>query len=304
MIIVVDDNDSGVRLDVFVHRHLGEGASRNDAQTMIKSGLVSVDGAAAKKPSTRISTGSSVEITEQKSTESSSDHLVPQLIEFGVAYEDESILVIDKPIGLPVHPGAGHKDGTLVNGLIHRWPEISNVGEPERPGIVHRLDMDTSGLMVVARTDIAYSTLGQQIKNREMARTYTALVRGIPEPPKGVVDAPIGRDPNNRLKQAIVSTGREARTQYEVVEEISTYALLKIKLETGRMHQIRVHMEALGTPVVGDQTYGKSSDNLDLDRQFLHASELEFAHPVTEQPMHFTSPLPPDLSNALEKAHS
>lgn len=304
MFIVVDDNDSGIRLDVFVHRQLGDDASRNDAQTMIKLGLVSVDGANVMKPSTRVPAGSSIEIIQQQSPEIPTQALTPQPIEFGVVYEDEHLLVIDKPIGLAVHPGAGRKDGTLVNGLIRRWPEISDIGENDRPGIVHRLDMDTSGLMVVARTDIAFATLQQQIKNREVGRTYTALVRGIPEPSKGVVDAPIGRDPNNRLKQAIVADGREARTQYEVVEEISTYALLKIKLETGRMHQIRVHMAALGTPVVGDQRYGKSSDNLDLNRQFLHASRLEFAHPMTKQSLQFSSPLPHDLSQALEKART
>jgi len=226
----------------------------------------------------------------------------PADIPFNVAVEDEHLLVIDKPAGLTVHPGAGHKDDTLVNGLLHRYPEIADVGEPDRPGIVHRLDRDTSGLMVVARTPESYVRLTEMIRDHEVTRIYTALVLGHVEPTIGIIDAPIGRD--NRLPMRMMASrdGREARTKYEVVEQFASSALLLVELETGRTHQIRVHLESIDFPVAGDPVYGKAA--FDLPRQFLHASRLQFHHPITNDEVTVESELPDNLVAGLAKARA
>ena len=212
---------------------------------------------------------------------------------------------MDKPAGLVVHPGPGHASGTLVNGLLHRFPELAGVGEASRPGIVHRLDAGSSGLLVVARTADAVASLTRQFADRTAGRRYDAVVWGHPEAPHGIIDAPIGRDPADPLKMAVVVDGKPAQTEYEVVERYdapATLARLTCRLATGRTHQIRVHLAAVGHPLVGDPTYGDRRTTLGLTRPFLHAAELSFDHPVTGERLTFTSPLPTDLAEFLAAA--
>jgi 23S rRNA pseudouridine1911/1915/1917 synthase len=223
-------------------------------------------------------------------------------IEVVVRYEDDDLVVVAKPAGLVVHPGAGHPEGTLVNGLLARYPEIADVGDLARPGIVHRLDRDTSGLLVVARSPAAYDGLVEMLAAHDVERRYDALVWGVPDSPRGVIDAPIGRSIRRPTRMSVREGGRVARTAYEVV---ATYrepdvARLECRLETGRTHQIRVHLLAIGHPVVGDAAYGGQRSALTLDRPFLHAGGLAFAHPVTGDPIAVEEPLAPELAALLE----
>jgi 23S rRNA pseudouridine1911/1915/1917 synthase len=221
-------------------------------------------------------------------------------------WEDADVVVVDKPPGLVVHPGAGQGEGTLVNGLLARHPELAGVGEAHRPGIVHRLDRDTSGLLVVALTPAAYTALVIALGERRVERRYAALVWGVPEAPRGVIDAPIGRSPRQPTRQAVVAGGRPARTRYEMrvrYDQPADLALLGCRLETGRTHQIRVHLASIGHPVVGDREYGGQRDALSVPRVFLHAEHLAFDHPVTGEALAFDSPLPPDLAAVLAGLH-
>jgi 23S rRNA pseudouridine1911/1915/1917 synthase len=220
-----------------------------------------------------------------------------------VVHEDADVLVIDKPAGLVVHPGAGNVSGTLVHGLVSRYPEIATVGEPDRPGIVHRLDRDTSGLLVVARTEAARARLVADLAARRVERIYLALVHGSPESDAGLVDAPVGRSARQPTKMTVTERGREARTAYEVLQRWPDpgCSLLRCRLETGRTHQIRVHLAAIGHPVVGDDTYdGGRKRPVAVPRLFLHATRLAFTHPTTGEPMQFESPLPADLQSILD----
>lgn len=208
-------------------------------------------------------------------------------------YEDESLIVIDKPAGLSVHPGPGHPDGTLVNAVMALCPDITGVGEENRPGIVHRLDMDTSGVIVVAKNDRSHRSLSDQFKNRTVTKKYVALVEGNMDQKKAIVDGPIGRDPHDRKKMAIVENGRDAKTEYAVNERFAQFDYLGVKPKTGRTHQIRVHLCSVGHPVVGDILYGTRVAG--LDRQFLHAESISLSHPINDILMEFKSPLPQDL---------
>jgi 23S rRNA pseudouridine1911/1915/1917 synthase len=296
----VDDESAGQRLDVFLTGRLEHAESRSDVQRSIKAGEISIDRRAVTRVSTKIGAAQTIVVTPN--TELEPDSVVPSDIPLSVAYEDDDIAVIDKPVGMTVHPGAGHVDDTLANGAVARWPRIVGIGESDRPGIVHRLDRDTSGLMVIALSERAFERLTEMIRNHEVERIYTALVHGVPESSEGVVDAPIGRDPHHRTRQAINENGRPSRTHYRVDYEIGDFGYLEIRLETGRMHQIRVHLEAIGHAVVGDQAYGKraSSSIKNLNRQFLHASKLKFEHPVTGEQISINSELPDDLKRVLE----
>jgi 23S rRNA pseudouridine1911/1915/1917 synthase len=216
-----------------------------------------------------------------------------------VVHVDDGFVVVDKPAGLVVHPGSGNADGTLVNGLLHRFPELAAVGDPARPGIVHRLDAGSSGLLVVARTDEAAAALIAQFAARTAGRRYDAVVWGHPDAPHGLVDAPIGRDPADPVRMAVVVDGRPARTEYEVIERYAApaqLARLHCRLRSGRTHQIRVHLATIGHPLVGDTTYGPGRPVFGLARPFLHAAELSFDHPLTGERLTFLSPLPPDLA--------
>jgi len=220
-----------------------------------------------------------------------------------IRHLDDDVIVVAKPAGLVVHPGAGHPDGTLVNGLLARFADLAGVGDPVRPGIVHRLDRDTSGLMVVARTARAYDALVDALGRHEVERHYRALVWGRLDAPRGVIDAPIGRSPARRTRMAVREGGREARTSYTVLGEFDDPAvsLLECRLETGRTHQIRVHLAAIGHAVVGDAPYKGNRASLPLARPFLHAAALSFRHPVSRDPLHFEEPLPDELAAVLER---
>jgi 23S rRNA pseudouridine1911/1915/1917 synthase len=258
----------------------------------VGEGAVLVDGAARPK-SHRLSGGEEVSF-EAPSLGASG--LVAEAMDLRIAYEDEHLLVVDKPAGLVVHPAPGHATGTLVHGLVG----VAGGGEEERPGIVHRLDRDTSGLMVVARSAEAHRRLERLVRRRKLERHYLALVCGRPRSRRGTIEAPVGRDRHDPTRQSLdTATPRDAVTHFEVVELLPRHALLDVRLETGRTHQIRVHLAAIDLPVAGDPVYGRPGE-LGLERQFLHAARLAFPHPMTGDPVETESPLPPDLRAALE----
>jgi 23S rRNA pseudouridine1911/1915/1917 synthase len=294
--IVVPAALDGERVDRAVA--LCTGWSRADVQALVARDAVRVGGRAVGK-SARLTTGDVVEIDDVPATD---DLPVAEPLSIDVVVEDPDFVVVEKPAGLVVHPGAGHGRGTLVNGLLARYPEIASVGDPMRPGIVHRLDRDTSGLLVVARTARGYTSLVDQLGARTVERTYLALVWGVPDAARGVIDAPIGRSAARRTRMAVRDEGRPARTRYEVCAryEQPACALLECHLETGRTHQIRVHLAAVKHPVVGDATYGGARQTLPLARPFLHATALAFRHPVTDALVSCTSPLPAVLQSVLD----
>jgi 23S rRNA pseudouridine1911/1915/1917 synthase len=288
----VPDSAAGSRLDRFL-AELPEVASRAAAERLLSAGAVKVDGAARPK-SHRLSGGETLELDPTAIAEPELEH---EPLDLRIAYEDEYLLVVDKPAGLVVHPGAGHAAGTLVQGLLDRGV---TGGDPERPGIVHRLDRDTSGLLVVARTEEAYEGLRALVKGHELEREYVTLVRGRPRSRNGRIEAPIGRDRREPTRRSLdTDTPKPAVTHFEVIELFRDHALLRVRLETGRTHQIRVHLAAIGLPVAGDPLYGVSEPG--LRRQFLHAARLAFPHPVTGARVETESPLPEDLAAALER---
>jgi len=294
---------AGERLDRIVAL-IGD-LSRAEAAATITAGGVRVDGAPAGSGKVRLQEGQVVQV------DPTAIPLPPMPtadanVEFGVVYEDRDVIVVDKPAGLVVHPGAGNMDGTLVSGLLARFPDLAGIGgDPVRPGIVHRLDAGSSGLLVVARTDEAAERLVEQFADHSATRRYDSVVWGVPDAPHGIIDAPIGRDRGDPLKMAVVAGGRHARTDYRVVGTYRSPALvsrLECRLETGRTHQIRVHLSSIDHPLVGDPVYGQRRPSLGLTRPFLHAAELAFDHPTTGERLTFTSPLAPDLRAWLDAA--
>ena len=273
-----------------------EVGSRAFAERLIADGSVLVDGEQRQK-SHRLEGGEDV-VVELPATPAP---LAPEAMDLRVAWEDEHLLIVDKPAGVVVHPGIGHESGTLVHGLLAL---DAAGGDEDRPGIVHRLDRDTSGLLVVARSEEAHAKLQDLIRRREVERRYLALVMGTPRSRTGRIEAPIGRDRADRSRHSLdTPTPRRAVTRFEVVEQLGPRALLQVKLETGRTHQIRVHLEAIDLPISGDPVYGVAGD-LDLERQFLHAAGLAFDHPLTGERIEADSPLPDDLAAALERARN
>ncbi|MFZ1915710.1 MAG: RluA family pseudouridine synthase [Dehalococcoidales bacterium] len=287
---------AGFRLDKFVSENC-PGLSRSQAQKLIDEGNVLVNGI-AEKASHKTEAGEKIEITVPPPAPTG---LLPEAIPVKIIYEDDDLLVIDKPAGLTVHPAPGHPSHTLVNAVLSHLNEIEDDGEVTRPGIVHRVDKDTSGVMLVAKNNVALANLADQFKARTVKKTYITLVKGILRPDKGVIDAPIGRDSGDRKKMAVTgeSRGRAARTNYRVIRYVGKNTLLEIMPETGRTHQIRVHLAAIGYPVFGDITYGKKSAF--LNRQFLHAQKIGFNLPATGKWVEFESPLPEDLEQALKE---
>jgi 23S rRNA pseudouridine1911/1915/1917 synthase len=293
----VAEADAGSRLDRALAAR-EEVGSRSLAERLLSEDAVRVDGA-AKPKSHRLEAGSVVEV---ELPPEASFSLAAEPVTVPLLYEDEHLLVLDKPAGLVVHPGAGARTGTLAGQLL----SLGAAGgpDPERPGVVHRLDRDTSGLLVVARSDEAHAALQDAIRRREVERRYLALVRGHPKSHSGRIDAPMGRDRRDPTRRSLdTEEPREAVTHFEVLETLSQHALLDVRLETGRTHQIRVHLAAIDLPVAGDSQYGVSGD-LGLERQFLHAYRLRFAHPVTREEIDVESPLPPDLEAALGRARA
>ena len=282
------------RLDRFVAERCPD-LSRSRCAALIRGGHVTLNGAVAR-PSAPVHEGDAVDVTVPPPVPT---ELVPQSIPMGVVYEDAHMLVIDKPAGLTVHPGPGHPDRTLVNAVLALVPGIQGVGGEQRPGIVHRLDKDTSGLIVVAKDDVAHSSLSRQLKERRVEKAYVALVTGAVHADEGEIDAPIARHPRHRQRMAIVAGGRAALTRYNVVRRYADTTLLEAHPVTGRTHQIRVHLAHLGHPLVGDAVYGKPSPL--VARHFLHAARLGLWLPPDETEWReFEAPLPPDLSAALD----
>ena len=281
------------RLDVFLARECPE-VSRSQIQRLITEGLVAIGGRTTKA-SARLEVGDEVRLTipEAKPTD-----LLAQKIALVIVYQDEDLLVVDKPAGLAVHPAAGRDSGTLVNAVLAVCPEIRGIGGELRPGIVHRLDRDTSGLMVVAKNEKAYADLSRQIRERSITKGYLALAIGYVDPAEGIIDAPIGRAPHNRKRMAIVEGGREARTGYRVLEKPKGHSLLEVRPETGRTHQIRVHFASIGHPLAGDSLYGGRAAG--LERHFLHADRLGFRLPGSGEYVEFESALPEELRRFLE----
>jgi 23S rRNA pseudouridine1911/1915/1917 synthase len=292
---------AGERLDRIVA--IVTGASRADASTLVAAGGATVDGAVVTSGKIRLDEGQVVVVDPDRLPTPPVPQPDPS-VEFGVVHVDDEVIVIDKPAGLVVHPGAGNPDGTLINGLLARFPDIADVGQPGRPGIVHRLDVGTSGLLVVARTPMAYDMLVAALSARDVGRAYRTLVWGHPVNAHGVIDAPIGRDHRDPMRMAVVVDGKPARTQYVTVRsyrQVVEVAELECRLETGRTHQIRVHLAAIGHPVVGDGTYGGNRPGLTPPRPMLHAAKLTFVHPATGEEMHFESPIPDDLRSIIDQ---
>jgi len=281
-----------IRLDKYLTQVLPQ-FSRAYLQKLIGQGYILVNGQRTKA-NQRLSKVDRITVELPPSPV----HPLAEPIPLAIVYEDADILVIDKPAGLTVHPAPGHPSHTLVNAALAHYPGLAMSNELMRPGIVHRLDKDTSGLIVIAKSDFAREYLAAQFKSRTVTKGYLVLVRGRLSPEQGMIEAPIGRDPRSRRRMAIVETGKEASTQYRVQKYLDTYTLVEVTPLTGRTHQIRVHLSAIGCPVVGDPVYGIKSAH--LNRQFIHAYRLGFRLPSTEQYQEFTSPLPIDLEQALE----
>jgi 23S rRNA pseudouridine1911/1915/1917 synthase len=288
---------SGERLDKVLVAHF-DSFSRAQLQALIHEGLVMVNGRVAKA-SYRIEGGETIQVKLPVSDQDSAPQA--ESIPLEVLYEDDHLAVVNKPAGMVVHPAFGHTSGTLVNAILGRWPQIAAFSEPSRAGIVHRLDKETSGVILVAKTEQALESLKAQFKKRTVEKTYLALVEGVPDTPEGVINAPIGRDPNMRKRMGVLHDGREAQTEFHVKETYGENSLLELHPKTGRTHQIRVHLAFIGQPVVGDTVYGYRKQKIKISRHFLHAASVSFTLPDTEQRYTVSAPLPDGLQNILDR---
>jgi 23S rRNA pseudouridine1911/1915/1917 synthase len=297
-VITVDRSAAGSRLDRWLAATLPD-ISRARLKSLIDVGKVRVGGKASKA-AYRLRGGEEIHV---EIPEPEPQQLVPEPMALAIVYEDDDLLVIDKPAGLVVHPGPGHSRGTLASAVLAHAPAVANVGGQRRPGIVHRLDKGTSGLLVLAKTRHAYESLVAQLAERSVSRRYVAVVHGHMKCAEGVVDAPIGRHPHDRVRMAIrpAGKGKRAVTRWKVVEHVGDFTLVEARLDTGRTHQIRVHLASLGHPVVGDEVYGgrRTRPKLGLDGVALHAAHLAFVHPVTEKRMEFSAPVPQRIARLL-----
>ncbi len=297
--------EGGQRLDKALAE--ASGLSRQRVQALLGEGLVMLDGRVAQQPSLKVLAGAVFSIAVPAAAPADA---VAQDIPLNIVFEDDHLLVVDKPAGLVVHPAAGNPDGTLVNALLHHCKgHLSGIGGVARPGIVHRIDKDTSGLLVVAKTDVAHEGLSAQFADHSIERAYRAVVSGRPMPPAGTVRGSIGRSSRDRKKMALVEDGRgkHAVTHYRTLQPFGPASLIECRLETGRTHQVRVHMASIGHPLLGDKTYGRVSSSLrpilqrtDFSRQALHAAELGFVHPVTGDTVRFTSEMPSDMERLID----
>ncbi len=294
--------DAGERLDVFLTRQMPDW-SRSQVQRLIRSGLVSVGERLARKGGEEVQAGDIISARAEREELAAT----PEALPLSILYEDEDLLVVNKPAGMAVHLGAGLKSGTLVNALLHHVKSLSSAGDASRPGIVHRLDKMTSGLVVVAKNDAAHRQLAEQFKSRVVRKTYILLVHGRVSSARGEISKPVGRDPVRRTRMKVGGLRpREALTRYEVIRRFRDFTLIEAHPETGRTHQIRVHFAALGHPIVGDTTYGargklriEGREVATLSRTFLHAGVLEFQHPRLRRAVSFSAPLPPELAEFL-----
>lgn len=286
----------GQRLDKVIQAHVQD-LSRAAVQRLIKTGEVTVNGQPSR-PSYRVQVGDEVVVRVPVEMP---EPVVPEDIPLDIIYEDDTLLAVNKPAGMVVHPALGHPSGTLVNAVLAHCPQIADVGGLERAGIVHRLDKDTSGLILIAKDEATRAALQRQFKRRRVVKTYLALVEGQVQPREGVIEAPVGRDKRQRKRMAVVRRGREARTTYRAVEYFADHTLLEVRPYTGRTHQVRVHLAWLGYPIVGDRVYGHRRQRLLRDRHFLHAAQLRFTHPNVDEEVDFKAPLPPELSAVLRR---
>lgn len=291
------DKKTPERLDKFLVELLQE-FSRSRIQALIADGLVDVNGRAARKAGQTLESGFNVTV---RIPPPAPTELVAEDIPLDIIFENDDLIVVNKPAGMVVHPAAGHSSGTLVNAMLGYDPEIEGIGGEERPGVVHRLDKDTSGLILLAKNERAHRWLQDQFRLRKVEKTYLALVDGKPPTPSGRVETYIGRDPSHRKRMAVVSEsrGREAISEYETVENFSNHTLLKFHPLTGRTHQIRLHCAFLGCPIVGDEVYGRKTPTVAIDRHFLHASRLRIILPGEKEPRYFEAALPDDLAQVL-----
>lgn len=293
-IILTAENGISDRLDKYISENTE--LSRSYAAKLASDGLISVNGVSAdKKYKLKGGERIVIEVPEPESLEA-----VPQNIPLDIVYEDDYIIVVNKPQGMVVHPAPGNPDGTLVNGLLYHC-SLSGINGVIRPGIVHRIDKDTSGLLVIAKTNAAHESLAEQLKERKALRRYYCIVNGNIREDEGVIDKPIGRHPIDRKRMAVVAGGREAVTHYKVLERFKGYSLVECRLETGRTHQIRVHMAYIGHSIVGDPVYGIKKERFKTDGQLLHAKTIGFVHPVTGELMEFDSELPEYFTKILNK---
>lgn len=295
-IIITADCETPCRIDKYLYDELDD-YSRNRIQRLILDGAVLLNSQPAKK-NQKVLSGELIEINlpDVKQVET-----LPEDIPLNVVYEDEDLIVVNKERGMVVHPAPGHSSGTLVNALMYHIKDLSSVGGYMRPGIVHRIDKDTTGLLMVAKNDAAHLSLSDQLRARSVSRLYTAIVHGGFKEPSGSVDKPIGRDKKDRLKMAIDMAGRSAKTNYRILENLGIYTLLELKLESGRTHQIRVHMRSIGHPLLGDPVYGSRNDKYKSIGQLLHAGTLGFDHPRTGERMSFEVDLPDDFKRVLSE---
>ena len=296
--LTATSEDRGARIDAWLAAHV-EGLTRSAAARLLESGGVAVNGASAAK-NYRLTGGETVEVTRPEAEEIAVE---PQDIPLDVVYEDQDVIVVNKPVGLVVHPAPGHPDGTLVNALLHHCGDsLSGIGGEKRPGIVHRIDRDTSGLIIAAKNDTAHLALSAQLSDHTLARTYECLVMGNLRQDSGTVDAPIGRHPTDRKKMAVEPrNGRRAVTHWEVIARYNGVTHVRCRLETGRTHQIRVHMAYIGHPILGDTVYGAKKPVPGLAGQCLHATGLRFIHPRTREIVELTCPLPEEFTRMLAK---
>ncbi|MCG7332300.1 RluA family pseudouridine synthase [Salinicoccus roseus] len=292
--ITVSDMDSGQRIDRLLAEQLDD-TSRSDMQGRIRDGLVKVNGGTIK-PNYKVKKGDVVTVEVRELVEAD---IIPEDLDLEVIHEDAEVAVVNKPKGMVVHPAAGHPSGTLVNGLMHQLDNLSGINGELRPGIVHRIDKDTSGLLMVAKDDVTHRHLVEQLVEKSVTRKYTALVHGTIPHDKGTIEAPIGRNPKERQEMAVVDDGKEAVTHFNVLERYKDFTLVECILDTGRTHQIRVHMKYIGYPLAGDPKYGPRK-TLDTEGQMLHAGTLGFIHPKTGEYLEFTAPLPDQFEDVLE----
>ena len=290
---IIEEQHAGERIDKAVSSLQTEW-SRTQIGNWVSEGVLTVNGEVVK-PKYKVRTGDVIEITVPEVEEL---EIVAEDLNLEIIYEDADVLVVNKPRGMVVHPAPGHATGTLVNGLMHHCTDLSGINGVMRPGIVHRIDKDTTGLLMVAKNDVAHESLVNQLVAKTVTRKYTALVHGHIAHDKGTIDAPIGRDTKDRQKQAVVDSGKHAVTHFQVIERFGDYTLVECRLETGRTHQIRVHMNYIGFPLAGDPKYGPRK-TIDFGGQVLHAGVLGFTHPVTGEYLEFSTPIPEDFQQLL-----
>ncbi len=292
--------ENNIRIDLYISQQLNE-LSRNYVQKLISEGHIKKNGEVITTKKEKVFLDDVIEIDMP---EPENLDVIAENIPIEIVYEDDALMVVNKPQGMVVHPAPGHYTGTLVNALLYHAASLSSINGVIRPGIVHRIDKDTSGLLMIAKTDLAHEKLSEQLKDKSSLRVYYAIVNGVVKDDEGLIDKPLARHPNDRKRMAIVTGGRHAVTHYKVIERYRLHTLIELKLETGRTHQIRVHMASIGYPLLGDPVYGSKNEKVKYEGQALHAKSLGFVHPVTQQWMVFDSELPEWFQMLLQKCQS